>query len=69
MRTGKAGRRHFKDQRYRLSVYVVMDDHVHVVPQTPPGHDLSRVLLSLKTWTATRINKLRGKDRQTLAKG
>jgi REP element-mobilizing transposase RayT len=52
--------RHFKDERYRLSIFVVMDDHVHIVLQALPGFDLSRTLLSLKTYTATRINRLRG---------
>jgi len=52
--------RYFKDKRYRLSIFVVMDDHVHLVLQTLPGFDLSRILLSLKTYTATRINRLRG---------
>jgi len=50
----------FKDSRYRLNIFVVMDDHVHMLLQTLPGHDLSGILLSLKTYTATRINRLRG---------
>jgi REP element-mobilizing transposase RayT len=43
-----------------LSIFVVMDDHVHLLLQTLPGWDLSRILMSLKTYTATRINRLRG---------
>jgi REP element-mobilizing transposase RayT len=54
--------RHFKDVRYRLSIFVVMDDHVHLVLQTLPGFDLSKILQSLKTFTATRINRLRGRS-------
>lgn len=50
----------FNEQCYRLAGYVVMDDHVHLVLQTLPGHDLSKVLHSLKSYTATMINKARG---------
>jgi REP element-mobilizing transposase RayT len=39
-----------------------MDDHVHLVLQTLPGFDLSKILQSLKTFTATRINRLRGRS-------
>lgn len=53
--------RHFNGTRYRLVVYVVMDDHVHAVLQTSSGHDLSSILHSLKSFTANRINRMRGR--------
>ena len=49
-----------KDQRYRLAIFVVMDDHVHVLLQTLPGHNLSDILRGLKGFTANQINRLRG---------
>jgi len=53
--------RFFNGTRYRLAVYVVMDDHVHAVLQTASGHGLSDILHSLKSFTANRINRLRGR--------
>jgi REP element-mobilizing transposase RayT len=37
-----------------------MDDHVHVVLQALPGHDLSKSLQGLKGASSLRINRLRG---------
>jgi REP element-mobilizing transposase RayT len=50
----------WKDERYLLSIAVVMDDHVHLVLQTMPGHDLSDVLQQWKGASAFGINRLRG---------
>ena len=52
--------KHFRDQRYRLAIFIVMDDHVHLVIQTMPGFDLSDILHSWKSYTSSEINKLRG---------
>jgi REP element-mobilizing transposase RayT len=45
--------------RYYLSIFVVMHDHVHVLLQTLPGHDLSDILQRWKGTTALVINRLR----------
>jgi len=47
-------------ERYDLSLFVVMDDHVHVLLQTRPSIDLSAVLKSWKGTTANAIDKMRG---------
>jgi REP element-mobilizing transposase RayT len=49
-----------KDIRYRLSIFVVMDDHAHVLLQTLPGHDLSKTLQGWKGGTSRIINGQRG---------
>jgi putative transposase len=49
-----------KDQRYRLAIFVVMDDHTHILLQTLRDHDLSKTLRVLKGFTANEINKARG---------
>ncbi|HQR31905.1 MAG TPA: aminotransferase class I/II-fold pyridoxal phosphate-dependent enzyme [Blastocatellia bacterium] len=49
---------HFDGERYRLSAWVVMPNHVHFVLTPLPGHGLSQILQSLKTWTANRANEL-----------
>jgi REP element-mobilizing transposase RayT len=49
----------FDGKRYLLAVYVVMDDHVHVVVLPLPGHELDEILHSWKSFTANEINKLR----------
>jgi REP element-mobilizing transposase RayT len=53
--------RFHKDKRYRLSIFVVMDDHVHLLIQSLPGQDLSKTLRVLKGYTARQINELRGR--------
>lgn len=50
--------RHHK--RYRLNIFVVMDDHVHMLIQTMPGEDLSKILKTIKSFTARQINLMRG---------
>lgn len=54
--------RHFHQQRYRLAVFVIMDDHVHVVLQSKAGFDLSRILQLWKSYSSRRVNALRGTD-------
>jgi REP element-mobilizing transposase RayT len=51
--------RRFHSQSYRLSIYVVMDDHVHVLVQTLAGCDLGRTMQRWKGATARAINLLR----------
>ena len=53
---------HFHEKRYRLLVYVVMNDHVHVIVQPMAGHQLSKILHTWKSYTAYEINKLTGRQ-------
>jgi len=50
--------RHFDGARYRLSAWVVMPNHVHVVVTPLPGFLLSAILHSWKSFTAKEANKL-----------
>ena len=43
---------HFNDERYRLHAWCVMPNHVHVVVQPLPSHELSAILHSWKSFTA-----------------
>jgi len=52
---------HFHEQRYRLFVYVVMNDHVHLIVQPMEGFELSKILHTWKSFTAHEINKLSGR--------
>jgi putative transposase len=54
--------KHFHRQRYHLMAYVVMDDHAHSVLQPATGEELSRITLSLKSFTARTINRLRSRQ-------
>ena len=47
----------FEGQRYELREWVVMPNHVHVVVWPMPGHALSDILHSWKSFTAHEINK------------
>jgi REP element-mobilizing transposase RayT len=44
--------RHFDGERYRLWAYVVMNDHVHVLVQPLPNHDLQEIVQAWKSYTA-----------------
>ena len=50
--------RHFDGTRYRLSAWVLMSNHVHVVVTPLPEVTLSSVLHSWKSFTAKEANKL-----------
>lgn len=47
----------FDGQRYELRSWVVMPNHVHVVVWPMPGHPLSDILHSWKSFTAHEINR------------
>jgi REP element-mobilizing transposase RayT len=47
----------FDGQRYELRAWVVMPNHAHVVVRPMPGHILSDVLQSWKSFTSHAINK------------
>lgn len=49
--------KHFDGQRYRLSAWCVMPNHVHVVFTPMAGHTLPKILQSWKSFTANQINK------------
>jgi REP element-mobilizing transposase RayT len=50
--------KHFHGQRYELRAWVVMPNHVHVVVWPMPGHTLSDILHSWKSFTSSQANKL-----------
>jgi REP element-mobilizing transposase RayT len=50
--------RYFDGQRYRLDSWVVMPNHVHLVLWPMPNHSLSKILQSLKRFTAREANKM-----------
>ena len=48
--------RHFDGERYHLEAFVVMPNHVHVLVQLKPGHSLSEILHSWKSFAVHQIN-------------
>jgi REP element-mobilizing transposase RayT len=48
----------FDRERYRLSAWVIMPNHVHILITPCAGHKLSAILHSLKSYTANQANKL-----------
>jgi len=50
----------FDGDRYRLSAWVIMPNHVHVLLTPLSGKQLSRILHSLKSYTANEANKILG---------
>ena len=53
---------HFAGERYHLYAYVVMPNHVHVLFMPTEGRILSRIVADWKSFTAHKINELRGTD-------
>jgi len=49
---------HFQGERYALSAWSVMPNHVHVVVTPFPGFTLSKILHSWKSFSAHEINKI-----------
>jgi REP element-mobilizing transposase RayT len=52
----------FDGTRYKLSAWVVMPNHVHTLLTPAHGHELSRILQSLKSYTANEANKILGRS-------
>lgn len=52
---------YFDAQRYRLFAWSIMPNHVHVLVQFLPGHSMSSVLHSWKSFTSKQINLLLGR--------
>jgi REP element-mobilizing transposase RayT len=48
----------FDKEKYLLSAWVVMPNHVHLVTTPLPGKPLARIIQSLKSFTANEANKL-----------
>ena len=52
---------HFDGVRYRLSEWVVMPNHVHLLAAPCLAHSLSDIMHSLKSYTAQEANKISGR--------
>jgi REP element-mobilizing transposase RayT len=49
---------HFDSTHYRLAAWAVMPNHVHLLATPCDGHPLSRILHSIKSYTASEANRL-----------
>jgi REP element-mobilizing transposase RayT len=49
---------HFHESRYRLFAWCIMPNHVHVVFKAFPGHTLSEIAHSWKSFTASSANRI-----------
>jgi len=49
---------HFDGERYRLLAWVVMPNHFHLLATALPGHSLSEIMHSIKSYTAHEANKM-----------
>ncbi len=56
--------RHFDGQRYALGEFVVASNHVHVLMRPLPGHDISDILHSWKSFTAKQIIQIDAASRR-----
>jgi type I restriction enzyme R subunit len=54
--------RHFDGNRYKLGSFVVMPNHVHVLFQPAPTHEMPDIVQSWKGFTARAINKLEARS-------
>jgi len=54
--------RFFDGSRYKLDAYAVMPNHVHVLFCLFRGCDLARVMHSLKSFTANKVNAIVGRQ-------
>ena len=57
-RIAEAALWYFDGRRYRLIAWVIMPNHVHVLIQTLPGHPLSHIVHSWKSFTSKEANAL-----------
>ena len=55
---------HFDDQRYRLSAWVLMPNHVHILVTPDASWSLPKIMKSLKSYTAHEANKILGRSGQ-----
>jgi REP element-mobilizing transposase RayT len=49
---------HFDGERYRLSAWVIMPNHVHLLAAPRPNHSLSGIMHSIKSYTSQEANKI-----------
>jgi len=49
--------RHYDTERYKLIVYVVMDNHVHVILRPFNGFELSSIMHSWKSFSANKLQR------------
>jgi REP element-mobilizing transposase RayT len=49
---------YFDGERYRLSAWVIMPNHVHLLAAPRIGHSLSSIMHSLKSYTSQEANKI-----------
>ncbi len=54
----------FDGERYRLTAWVIMPNHAHMLMIPCADHELSSILHSLKSYTANEANKLAGRTGQ-----
>jgi REP element-mobilizing transposase RayT len=54
----QSGLLHFDGERYRLSAWVVMPNHVHLLAAPLPNYSLSGIIHSIKSYTSQEANKL-----------
>jgi REP element-mobilizing transposase RayT len=54
----------FDGDRYRVTAWVVMPNHAHMLLTPCTNHELSAILHSLKSYTANEANKLAGRNGQ-----
>ena len=52
---------YFDGERYRLSAWVVMPNHVHILAAPCAGHSVSNIMHSLKSFTSQEANKTLGR--------
>jgi REP element-mobilizing transposase RayT len=55
---------YFDGERYRLSAWVVMPNHVHILAAPCAGHSVSNIMHSLKSFTSQEANKILGRKGQ-----
>ena len=53
---------HFDNDRYRLFAWCIMPNHLHVVFKALPGHTLSAIIHSWKSYTANAANRILGRS-------
>lgn len=58
--------KHFDGERYELGEFVVASNHVHVIVSPKPGHELSEILHSWKSFTAHEILKVEAASRRLI---
>jgi len=52
----------FDGERYRLIAWSIMPNHVHLLSEMRPGHNLARVLHTWKSYTAHAANRALGRS-------